>query len=30
MKELITESRNELINKIIRTVNLKTPEIADD
>jgi hypothetical protein len=29
MKTLITETRNELINKIIRTVNLKTHEIAE-
>src|SRR5206468_11119604 len=29
MKELITETRNELIQKIIRTVNLKTKEIAE-
>jgi hypothetical protein len=29
MKTLITETRSELITKIIRTVNLKTPEIAE-
>jgi hypothetical protein len=29
MKELITESRNELINKIVRTVTLKQGDIAE-